>query len=107
MCEGIALLDLIVFSIAKAVPTTLLFYGVVYLSLRKKMVSRSVVRSLASFMLTLLACGLLNYALGTIIQDPNDVVAEQYMNIASVIAPFFISAAIVWIVHIGLIRKRA
>lgn len=100
-------MNLMVFSFAKALPVALLFYALVYLSLRKKMGSRSVVRSLASLMLTLLACGLFTFSLGTLDHDPNDAATTQYLNIASVIVPFFISAIIVWMVHVGLVRKRA
>jgi len=103
---GTIMMTLIAYAFGKALPPTLLFYGLAYVALRKKMGSGSAIRSFASSVLTMILCATFIYFLSNIPQNPNDVAINEYVSLASIFGPFLISLIIVWVIHVGLARNK-
>ena len=96
-------MDQIMFTIGQSTPVVLLSYGLAYAALKGKMVRRGIASSLSSFFFALLAAVGLNLVIHSLYSDT----MREYLELASVVIPFFLTIFIVWLIHIGLAKKLA
>lgn len=96
---------LIAYSIGAAAPAVLLYYGLSYLALKSNMKKKGFIRGAFSFFISLLIVSIFNVILTTYKQRQLSVAEEEFVNLAGVLIPLFLTLLVVWLSHNIFIKK--
>jgi len=92
--------QMIFFSLGSALPAVLISFGLSYLALKSKMNKKGFFRGLMSFLVSLILVTILNIYLTSYKQQKLSVSEEEYLNLAALFIPLFLTLFIVWIIHV-------